>query len=95
MAEHGNLLWVEKCYFSGWTCSECLWRIAALSRHVGYHIASCAFDTHDCLQNQPTRSRATLVTRLKLGDRYRPKRMATSEWPGFATRLPKRPWERE
>jgi hypothetical protein len=28
-------------------------------------------------------------------DRHRPKGVATSDWPGFATRLPKRPWERD
>jgi hypothetical protein len=70
--DHGgvprNLLWMEKCYFSGWICSECSWRISALpvSRQVGYHVTRSAFDTHDCSQNQHTSSRVTHVTRLHL-----------------------------
>jgi hypothetical protein len=59
-----NLLWVEKVYFRGWICGECLWRSSALraSGAVGYDIARSAFDTHDCSQHQQISSLSRLET---------------------------------
>ena len=62
MVRSRNLLWVERVYFNGWICSECLWRISVhrASRAVGLHVAKSEFDRHDCSQHPHTSALSAL-----------------------------------
>jgi hypothetical protein len=47
-----KLLWVDKWYFTGWRCSECLWRAVALWRNRHEKWVTGEFEVHDCSRNQ-------------------------------------------
>lgn len=65
MAQSRELLWVEKCYFTGWTCSSCLWRSDGFRWNRGsetYPGIRVEFETHDCAAHQePAASLSRLV----------------------------------
>lgn len=64
MAQGRQLVWVEKCYFKGWTCSACLWRSEGFRWNYGgspYPGIRTEFEAHDCAYHQSTEACPSVV----------------------------------